>query len=275
MAQPLIQTDLSNLSLRIISAAVILPVVLLALWYGGWAFAALLGLFGAVMCWEWSSLCGARSMAEQGPMVLAAAVAPLLAHFGPVSHALGLLCGVTALVLIVGLFRRSENLVFLVLGLPYVGVTMIATVWLRAMAEGGLVTVLWIILIVVATDVGAYFTGRKLGGPKLAPRISPNKTWSGLLGGMACAGLMGLAVGYVDGGGVSLALGVLSVALGAVAQGGDLIESGLKRHFNVKDASQLIPGHGGFLDRFDGYLTVMPVVALMAMVSGGSPIGWQ
>lgn len=275
MAQPSIQIKLGNLGLRIVSAAVILPVVFTALWYGDWVFAALLGLFGAFMCWEWSSLCGARATAEQGIMIVAAAVAPILAQAGSGDIAILLVGGGGVLALLIALFRRAANPLLLSLGLPYIGVTMIAAVWLRADARDGFMTLVWIILIVVATDVGAYFTGRGVGGPKLAPRISPNKTWSGLIGGMSCAGLTGLAIGYAYTESASLALVALSFGLGCVAQGGDLIESGLKRHFNVKDASRLIPGHGGFLDRFDGYLTVMPVTALMAQILGGSPIAWQ
>ena len=275
MAQPSIRINLSNLGLRIVSAAVILPVVMTALWYGDWVFAALLGMFGGLMCWEWSSLCDARATAEQGVMIVAATMAPVLTQFGSGDVAILVVGGGGVLVLLIALFRRAANPLLLSLGLPYIGVTMIAAVWLRADTATGFTTLVWIILIVVATDVGAYFTGRGVGGPKLAPRVSPNKTWSGLIGGMSCAGLTGLAVGYAYTGSASPALGALSVALGCVAQGGDLIESGLKRHFNVKDASQLIPGHGGFLDRFDGYLTVMPVTALMAQVLGGSPIAWQ
>lgn len=275
MAQLSIQSNLSNLTLRVISAAVILPVVFAALWYGGMVFAALLALFAAFMCWEWSSLCGARSSVEQVFMIAAGAAMPLMTHFGHGNSGLLVLGAVGIVVLAIAAFRRSESKYLLALGLPYIGATMVAAVWLRADSANGFATLVWVILIVVATDVGAYFTGRNFGGPKLAPRISPNKTWSGLIGGMACAGLTGMIVGYIYVGSVNPTLGLLSLALGAIAQGGDLVESGLKRHFNVKDASQLIPGHGGFLDRFDGYLTVMPAVALMTLVFGGSPVGWQ
>lgn len=275
MAQPSIQINLGNLGLRFVSASVILPVVIAALWYGEFLFAALLGLFGGFMCWEWSSLCGARATAEQGIMVVAAFVAPILAQTGSTGPALYLVIGGGLLVLAVALLHRASSAALLACGLPYVGLTTVAAVWLRADPKAGFATLLWIIGLVVATDVGAYFTGRSVGGPKLMPRVSPNKTWSGLVGGMSSAGLAGLAIGYACTGSLSPALGVLSVALGGVAQGGDLIESALKRHFGVKDASNLIPGHGGFLDRLDGYLTVMPVAALMALLAGGSPVAWQ
>lgn len=275
MAQRSIQSNLGNLGLRIISAAVILPIVFAALWYGDWVFAGLLGIFGGVMCWEWAALCGARSTAEQGIMVAAAAVAPLLTQGGLTPAAFSVIGGAGVLVVVIGMFRRASNPLLASLGLPYIGLAMMAAVWLRADPETGFVALVWIISLVIATDVGAYFTGRTLGGPKLMPRVSPNKTWSGLVGGALCAGLTGLLIGNAFTGAISPSLGLLSLALGCVAQGGDLIESGLKRRFGVKDASQLIPGHGGFLDRFDGYLTVVPVTGLMALVLGGSPIAWQ
>jgi phosphatidate cytidylyltransferase len=275
MAQPLIQSNLGNLSLRIISAAVILPVVFAALWYGDWVFAILLGSFGGVMCWEWLALCGARASPEQWMAVGVAAAAPLLTQAGFGAVVFALIGGGGLLVYLTGMFRHAPNPFLASLGLPYVGLTMAAAVWLRADPGTGFMTLVWIICLVVATDVGAYFTGRSVGGPKLMPRVSPNKTWSGLIGGALCAGLTGLLIGNAATGAISPALGALSVGLACVAQGGDLIESGLKRHFNVKDASQLIPGHGGFLDRFDGYLTVMPVTALMALASGESPLVWQ
>jgi phosphatidate cytidylyltransferase len=275
MAQPLIQINLGNLGLRIVSAAVILPIVFVALWYGSWIFAALLGLFGAVMCWEWSSICSARATPEQGFMIIAAGLDPPLAQSGLVSHAIFLAVGGGVFVFVIAAIRRGANAALLGLGLPYIGLAMSTAVWLRSDSESGFMTLVWIIGVVVATDIGAYFTGRRLGGPKLAPKVSPNKTWSGLLGGMLCAGLAGLLVGYVCSGTIDPALGGLSFGLGCVAQGGDLMESGLKRHFNVKDSSELIPGHGGFLDRLDGFLTVVPLTALIAFASGGSPVAWQ
>ncbi len=127
----------------------------------------------------------------------------------------------------------------------------------------------------IATDVGAYFFGRLIGGPKLAPRISPAKTWSGLAGGVGCAACAGVLVAIaVDGGNIVL-IAVLSGVLAVVAQIGDLIESVVKRHFGVKDAGNLIPGHGGVLDRLDGFLTVAPVTGLMTWIAGGSPLRWQ
>lgn len=283
MVRPLNQIKLGNLGLRIASAAVILPVVFAALWFGDWVFAVLLGILGGVMCWEWAEVSGAWSSPEQWMMVVMAAVAPLLMQAGFDVIALILILAGGAVIFLIrmirnlnyGMFRRALTPVVIGLGLPYIGLTMLAAVSLRADPGTGFMTLVWVVCLVIATDVGAYFTGRGLGGPKLMPFVSPNKTWSGLAGGALCAGLTGLLVGYAVTGAVSPALGGLSVGLGCVAQGGDLIESAFKRRYDVKDTSQLIPGHGGFLDRCDGYLTVMPVTALMALVIGGSPIVWQ
>ncbi len=117
--------------------------------------------------------------------------------------------------------------------------------------------------MVAATDTGGLIAGRTLGGPKLAPTISPNKTWSGLAGAMLAAALVGAAAGWLWPGHDVLPLALASLGLALVAQAGDLLESRLKRRFGAKDSSQLIPGHGGMLDRADGVLSVALVVSLM------------
>lgn len=265
----------SGLQRRVLSALVILPICVAAVWYGGWAFAVLLAVISAAMCWEWAGICGAPGKSIHGTMIVAAVVAPLgLQVYGFPAVAVAVAAG-AAVVLILALSKRAPNRWTLLAGLPYVVFGIVSSGWLRGDDHTGLWTVLWLVAVVVATDVGAYFTGRRFGGPKLAPAISPNKTWSGLLGGMACAGVAGWVMGNAVAGGASLLLVGASVLLAVVAQFGDLIESKLKRHFDVKDASQLIPGHGGFLDRFDGYLTVMPAAALITASVGESPISWQ
>jgi phosphatidate cytidylyltransferase len=125
----------------------------------------------------------------------------------------------------------------------------------------------WLLLVVWTTDIGAYFAGRSIGGPKLAPRISPGKTWAGLVGGMAAAGLVGGLLTALAGAGFWLAAG-LGALLAAVAQAGDLFESRLKRHAGVKDSGHLIPGHGGLLDRIDGLVFAAPTFALVVALMG-------
>jgi phosphatidate cytidylyltransferase len=130
-------------------------------------------------------------------------------------------------------------------------------------------------VVVWATDVGAYAIGRQLGGPLLAPRWSPRKTWAGLLGGIGCAALAGWATAGVLGVAPVLPLVLISAGLAVVEQFGDLAESVAKRRFGVKDASGLIPGHGGLLDRLDGLLAVIPAVALLILIGGGNVLTWR
>jgi len=163
--------------------------------------------------------------------------------------------------------RRPKWLAF---GAFYLIIPCVALVWLRLLPESGLWHVIWLFGIIWTADSGAYFTGRTFGGPKLAPRISPNKTISGAIGGLVCAMLMSTALGYF------LQVPLLPMALwgGVLAVAsiiGDLLESAIKRHFGIKDSSSIIPGHGGVLDRLDSLLTTAPVLALLALL-GLSPL---
>ncbi len=252
-----------------------LPLAIAAAWVGGIIFAVLLSVAAAAMCWELTTLCGEKwSPVTIVSMCIAVAAPMLEATMGFDAAAITVVAGTLA-VLIYCLLRRSANLPILVVGIPYIVLGIAAAGWLRGMPDTGLLTVLWLVGVVVATDVGAYFSGRAIGGPKLAPVISPNKTWSGLAGGAMLAGCVGLFVGVASGDATPGPVTAASIVLAVVAQMGDLLESAVKRHFDVKDASNLIPGHGGFLDRFDGYLTVMPMAALMSVAGGGSPVIWQ
>jgi phosphatidate cytidylyltransferase len=166
---------------------------------------------------------------------------------------------------------------WLLLGVFYVSLPCLALLWIRSL-PGGLETLLWILALVWATDTAAYVAGRGIGGPRLAPRISPNKTWAGLAGGIVGAALIGFAAAVLlrhasvvvgPRGGVWSVV-ALSGALAVVEQAGDLVESAVKRHFGVKDSSNLIPGHGGVLDRVDGLLAVSLAVAGLSALSGRS-----
>lgn len=274
MAQPLARPDLSDLTVRVLSAAVIMPLAVAAIWLGGWPFLALIVLVAAAMGWEWSTLCGVTIWQR----VLVAAVmviSALLAFYGAYREAFSCIIAGSLFVAVLSRIGRSVAPVLLPLGVVYVAVALLAIVWLRLLPEAGLLTVLWMASVVVATDVGAYFSGRSIGGPKLAPRISPSKTWSGLAGGVTCAVIAGVLDVLAMGTGAIVQIAVLSGVLAVVAQSGDLIESVVKRHFGVKDAGNLIPGHGGVLDRLDGFLTVAPVTGLMTWIAGGSPLKWQ
>jgi len=152
----------------------------------------------------------------------------------------------------------------------YVLAAVVALLWLRHQPEMGRETVIWMLACTWATDIGAYFVGASAGGPKLAPRISPSKTWSGLIGGMAWAAVASAATGLAFGLGSTFSLAAIGAVLAIVAQLGDLAESALKRSAGVKDSGGLIPGHGGLLDRVDGLLAVLVMVALVRLMAGGA-----
>ena len=152
----------------------------------------------------------------------------------------------------------------------YVLAAVVALLWLRHQPEMGRETVIWMLACTWATDIGAYFVGASAGGPKLAPRISPSKTWSGLIGGMAWAAVASAATGLAFGLGSTFSLAAIGAVLAIVAQLCDLAESALKRSAGVKDSGGLIPGHGGLLDRVDGLLAVLVMVALVRLMAGGA-----
>ena len=151
----------------------------------------------------------------------------------------------------------------------------IILLWLVQSGSASRGTLFWVFAVVWATDIGAYAAGRQMGGPLLAPRWSPRKTWAGLGGGIICAALAGWATAGVLGATPVLPLVLVSAGLAIVEQFGDLAESVAKRRFGVKDASSLIPGHGGLLDRLDGLLAVIPAVALLTLLGGGSVLTWR
>ena len=159
-------------------------------------------------------------------------------------------------------------------GLGYLVVPALALIWLRADPVAGRGNLFLVVFVVWASDIGAYLFGRVLGGPKLAPAISPGKTWSGALGGLLCAAGVGLAAVALFGGRAWHAAGV-GLVLGVVSELGDLLESAIKRHFGVKDAGGLIPGHGGLFDRLDGLLAAAPAAALLAWAVGRGVELWR
>jgi len=158
---------------------------------------------------------------------------------------------------------------WIALGLAYAGTMLVAPVVLRADPEFGFLAMIFLFAVVWVTDVVAYFAGRLFGGPKLWRKVSPNKTWSGAIGGAAGAVVAGLVVSTVAGIGNGPAIAALSLVLSAVAQGGDLFESAFKRRFGAKDASHVIPGHGGLMDRLDGLLTAALAAAVIGVARGG------
>jgi len=162
---------------------------------------------------------------------------------------------------------------WVLLGTAYLAATVVSLFWLRHEPEWGRATMLWLMACVVAVDSGAYFAGRTIGGPKLVPLISPQKTWAGLGGGMVASILVGLIAATILQANV-VTLVVWSALVAPVAQFGDILESAVKRYFGVKDSGHIIPGHGGILDRIDGLMMAAIVLAVIRVLSHGVP-PWQ
>ena len=174
-----------------------------------------------------------------------------------------------------GLCRRIRSLTFRSAGLAYVALAGAALLWLRDDAEAGRDNVLFLLLIVWACDIGAYLVGRWVGGPRMAPRTSPGKTWSGAIGGLLAAVAIGSLVAHLLSNPETWRVVLLAAGLAGVAQAGDLLESFVKRRLEVKDSGHLIPGHGGLFDRLDGVLATAPVAALLALIQGRGVVLWQ
>ena len=273
MAQPLSDRKPGNLILRIRSAAVFAPAAFAAIYFGFPWFDALIALVTALMLWEWARICGAGTFGLSGWLMEAAVFAAIaLLYGGHPLPAVGLLAAAAAGFIAAGLAGYRENALYLASGVLLVGAFAIAFLWLRAYPDDGRYLVIWLVLAVWLTDCGAYFAGRAIGGPRLAPRISPKKTWAGLAGGSVCSVVwsllwLGSQSGSQSGASLALVAGV-AVLTSVLAQIGDLSVSVVKRRFGVKDASGLLPGHGGVLDRLDGMLLTAPAAALaLALLS--------
>jgi phosphatidate cytidylyltransferase len=269
----------ADLRLRIVSAAVLAPLALGCIWIGGTAFAGLVALIAAGLSYEWLGLCGQRSSLLSVLLFIALPLSVALAEYGAAASAILLLALATAAgaALNRGL-SRARPLAF---GIPYLGLGAVALVWLRQQPQTGGTNVIVLLLVVWASDIGAYVAGRAIGGPRLAPTISPGKTWSGAVGGLVAAGILGFAASLILGNEPTLGghtewrPTAFAVLIGIVSQAGDLFESQLKRHFDVKDSGTLIPGHGGLLDRLDAVLTAAPATVLLALIVGRGVVLWE
>jgi phosphatidate cytidylyltransferase len=252
------------------------PAAIAAVWFGSPWFPALVIVAGGLMAWEWARLCAAGRIGPDGALAIAVvAAAALLAALGHWRAAVACTVLGAAAVLAAGMLRHEQEARLRAIGPLWLGIPCVALLWLAADPETGWRTIFWVFAVVWATDIGAYAAGRTIGGPKLAPRISPSKTWSGLLGGVICAGVFGFLAARLLGNPSGMVVLPVSAGLAVVAQLGDLAESAAKRKFGVKDSSGLIPGHGGLLDRLDGLLAVAPVVALLSLLEGSSVVTWR
>ena len=254
----------SDLPVRAAVGLGLIAVALAALTLGGFYFWLIVTLAALLMLAEWGPLNGASPRATR--LAQFALFVPLVTMAPPSIigetrdfFTLGLLAGAAFFTVIV---TRQPRLAA---GVLYAGVPVMALIVIRRQVGGdGLTWTLWALALVWATDIGAYFAGRAIGGPKLWPAVSPNKTWAGLLGGVAAAGLFAAAMHVrAD---LPLRLTLATPALAVLAQGGDLYESWLKRRAGVKDSGALLPGHGGVMDRLDGVVPVAPMAAALVVL---------
>jgi phosphatidate cytidylyltransferase len=257
----------AELALRVGSAVVLAPLAIGVAYVGGWPFAVFWGVAAVGVLWEWTTLVAGddrRPVSIAGGASIVLAIA--LAHTDHLVAAISVLAmGALAAAALAPAARR----LWVASGIPYAGALGVAPVVLRSDGEHGFVAIVYVFAIVWATDVLAYFVGRALGGPKLLARVSPKKTWSGALAGAAAAVLAGVAVARTAGLAGLVPLAVIALLLSVAAQAGDLFESALKRRFGAKDSSQLIPGHGGLMDRLDGFVTAALLAALIGLARGG------
>lgn len=250
---------------RIVAAVVLAPLAIVCLYAGAAVFAAMVGLGAVILAFEWARLC-----VSDRPFAIALAMAASFI----VAITAALVCeGAAAVAVIVvaalSLLLASGRNPWVAAGVAYLGLPGVALVWLHTTLAAGPAIILWLFVVIWTTDIGAYTIGRLAGGPKLAPRISPNKTWSGFFGGLglatACGALLLFALDLMAAPGAVFASGGLSL----VGQAGDLLESWIKRRFGVKDTGKLIPGHGGLLDRVDSLITASVITALVVVVGRG------
>jgi phosphatidate cytidylyltransferase len=252
-----------ELGKRIISGIAIGVIALAMTAWSVTTFAVLMFVIGAAMTWEWARMVrGAMPDAGMIVQILAVFLAAVLsatdrAGLGVAATGIGAIA-VAALAFGAGRAQLSG------VGVLYAALPVVALGWLRGDEPLGFHATLFVLVSVIVTDVGAYASGRTIGGPRLWPRVSPNKTWSGLIGGVAAAAVAGALFSWILGTGSPRWLASLGFFLGLIAQGGDLAESALKRHFGIKDSSDLIPGHGGVMDRMDGIVTASIAAAVIA-----------
>ena len=254
----------SDFALRLASGVAMGAVAGACILAGPLSFAVLVVVVTLVLSWEWGRLVHGR----EADLVIAvhvgaAGVAAVLAAAGFVG--LGLLTLAIGAILAL-LLSLGSNSLFGAFGVFYAGLPAVALIWLRSDADLGLSAVMFLILIVVISDTAGFLAGRLLGGPKLWPRVSPNKTWAGVIGALAASSIAGALFSLAVAHGSAMRLATAGALLSLVAQAGDLLESAIKRRFGAKDASSLIPGHGGVMDRVAGIVATATAVGLASFV---------
>lgn len=257
----------NNLALRVLSALVLAPLALLTAYLGGWPFALFWGAAALAVLWEWITLVvGPTYRLMYSLCGGALAIAGFLAWLGRPTAAM-LIVGLGALA--AAIFAPSERRLWVTIGIGYAGALLLAPIFLRADQTFGFLVIVLLFAIVWSTDILGYFAGRTFGGPKLLPTVSPKKTWSGAIAGTVGAMIVALLVADQFGLFNRLAILTIALTLSVLAQIGDLFESWVKRQFGAKDSSQLIPGHGGVMDRLDGFWAAAVAGCLIGLLRGG------
>jgi phosphatidate cytidylyltransferase len=261
--------------LRVVSAAVLAPVVLVCAYFGGWVFFVLCAAAAAGVLWEWACLVtGHPDSRILWPGFAALVAALALMGFDRPGAATGIVALgavlASALILVRPLRFPARNLsLWAGSGVIYSGALLVAPTLLRRDPNLGLTAILFIAATVWITDIFAYLAGRGIGGPLLWPSVSPKKTWAGAMGGLAGGVAAGTMVAYASGITKLATVGLVALVLSVLTQAGDLLESAVKRRFGAKDTGKLIPGHGGLMDRLDGFLIAALAAALIGILRRG------
>ncbi|MCS0497799.1 phosphatidate cytidylyltransferase [Ancylobacter sp. MQZ15Z-1] len=255
---------------RLASALVLAPVVIGAAILGGWPFEILVGVAAVLVLWEWVGIVGGRPRAvlvSVGGAGLLAAL--LILHIRPPASAVMIVALALVATALIARGGRTARL-WTPFGVLYAAAMAIPVGVLRDDPALGLASLVWLFAVVWSTDVAAYFCGRLIGGRKLWPRVSPNKTWSGAIGGTAFGTLAGMIVVHLAGIESFMLAAPVAVLASVVSQAGDLFESSMKRRFGVKDSSALIPGHGGLMDRLDGFIAAAALALVVGLLRDGA-----
>jgi len=255
-----------NLITRVASAVVLVPLAIAAAWAGGWYWTALVTLCAIGLFVEWLMVTGAAGNAPL--LVTGAAILAISAPFLALRN-LDIALLVLALGTIAVAFRAPTQRSWAISGFLYAAAAEVSSIVVRLDRAEGFVALVFVLLVVWCTDIGGYFAGRGIGGAKLWPRVSPNKTWAGAVGGFVASLLV--AAGFaINGVGKMGPLLLIAAALSVASQFGDLFESAVKRRFGVKDSSHIIPGHGGLMDRLDGYIAAVVLASIFGILRGGA-----
>ena len=254
-----------DLGVRTASALVLIPAVIACAWFGGIWFKGFVLLLAGLIAHEWASMVHPKNLAQYALHMGAALCGTVLPDLLGVGIALLVILGLALVSVFMARMEVPDASKWSYFGIFYVGFPALALILLRGDAHYGFAAILWIFLIVWSADTLAYFAGRIIGGPKLAPVISPKKTWAGLGGAVAGSALVSIIFAWVTQLNGIWTLAILAGCLAFVEQAGDLFESSLKRFHGVKDSGRLIPGHGGVIDRVDGLIAVAVAAALIGI----------